>query len=34
MIALDGNSAEDVTALRRVVLVMKGGVVYRSPPIG
>lgn len=30
LIALDGNPAEDITALRRVVFVMKGGVVYRN----
>ena len=34
LIALDGNPAEDITALRRVVFVMKGGVVHRNeaPP--
>jgi imidazolonepropionase-like amidohydrolase len=30
LIALDGNPATDITALRRVVFVMKGGVVYRN----
>jgi imidazolonepropionase-like amidohydrolase len=30
LIALDGNPLEDITALRRVVFVMKGGVVYRN----
>jgi imidazolonepropionase-like amidohydrolase len=29
IIALDGNPLEDLTAVRRVVFVMKGGVVYR-----
>ncbi len=28
IIALDGNPLEDITAVRRVVFVMKGGVVY------
>lgn len=32
LIALDGNPATDITALRRVVFVMKGGVVYRNEP--
>jgi imidazolonepropionase-like amidohydrolase len=32
LIALDGNPATDITALRRVVFVMKGGVVYRNDP--
>ena len=30
LIGVDGNPAEDITALRRVVLVMKGGVVYKN----
>lgn len=30
IIALDGNSIKDITAVRRVVFVMKGGVVYAS----
>jgi len=34
LIALDGNPATDITALRRVIFVMKGGVVYRSDPRG
>ena len=30
MIALDGNPLTDITAVRRVVFVMKGGVVYKN----
>lgn len=30
IIALDGNPLEDIAAVRRVVFVMKGGVVYRQ----
>jgi imidazolonepropionase-like amidohydrolase len=30
LIALDGDPLEDITAVRRVVFVMKGGVVYRN----
>jgi imidazolonepropionase-like amidohydrolase len=30
IIALDGNPLEDITAVRRVVFVMKGGEVYRN----
>jgi len=30
IIALDGDPLKDITAVRRVVFVMKGGVVYRS----
>lgn len=30
LIAVDGNPLDDITALSRVVFVMKGGVVYRS----
>jgi hypothetical protein len=29
-IALDGNPLTDITAVRRVVFVMKGGVVYKN----
>ena len=31
IIAVDGNPLEDITALRRVVFVMKGGKVFKSP---
>src|SRR5207248_5487610 len=30
IIALDGDPLRDITAVRRVVFIMKGGVVYRS----
>lgn len=30
IIALDGNPVNDITAVRRVVFVMKGGVVYKN----
>jgi imidazolonepropionase-like amidohydrolase len=33
IIALDGDPLKDITAVRRVVFVMKGGVVYKSVPI-
>jgi imidazolonepropionase-like amidohydrolase len=32
IIALDGDPLKDITAVRRVVFVMKGGVVYRNGP--
>jgi imidazolonepropionase-like amidohydrolase len=32
LIALDGNPLQDITALRRVMFVMKGGVVYKLTP--
>ena len=32
LIALDGDPLKDITAVRRVVFVMKGGVVYKSVP--
>src|SRR5437773_12413912 len=32
IIALDGDPLKDITAVRRVVFVMKGGVVYTSVP--
>jgi len=32
IIALDGDPLKDITAVRRVVFVMKGGVVYKSVP--
>jgi len=31
IIALDGDPLKDITAVRRVVFVMKGGIVYKSP---
>jgi len=30
IIALDGNPLTDITAVRRVAFVMKGGVVYKN----
>jgi imidazolonepropionase-like amidohydrolase len=33
LIAVEGNPAEDIRALSRVVFVMKGGRVYKSPPV-
>ena len=32
IIAIDGDPLKDITAVRRVVFVMKGGVVYRNEP--
>ena len=32
IIALDGDPLKDITAVRRVVFVMKGGVVYKNNP--
>ena len=34
IIALDGNPLEDLTAVQRVVFVMRGGVVYKWPGAG
>jgi imidazolonepropionase-like amidohydrolase len=34
IIALDGNPLKDITAGRRVVLVMKGGIVYKNAAQG
>jgi imidazolonepropionase-like amidohydrolase len=34
IIALDGDPVKDITAVRRVVFVMKGGVVYKVPSGG
>jgi imidazolonepropionase-like amidohydrolase len=31
VIAIQGNPVEDITALRKVTFVMKGGIVYRRP---
>ena len=33
LIAVSGNPLQDITALRRVILVMRAGVVYKSPGI-
>jgi imidazolonepropionase-like amidohydrolase len=30
IIALDGDPVKDITAVRRVVFVMKGGIVYKN----
>ena len=32
IIALNGDPLQDITAVRRVVFVMKGGVVYKNEP--
>jgi imidazolonepropionase-like amidohydrolase len=34
IIALDGDPLKDITAVRRVVFVMKGGIVYKNSPGG
>jgi imidazolonepropionase-like amidohydrolase len=34
IIALDGDPLKDITAVRRVIFVMKGGVVYKNVPRG
>jgi imidazolonepropionase-like amidohydrolase len=34
IIALDGDPLKDITAVRRVVFVMKGGVVYTNSARG
>src|SRR5262249_10895868 len=34
IIALDGDPVKDITAVRRVAFVMKGGVVYKAPGNG
>jgi imidazolonepropionase-like amidohydrolase len=34
IIALDGDPLKDITAVRRVVFVMKGGIVYQNAPPG
>src|SRR6185436_1457532 len=34
IIALDGDPLKDITAVRRVVFVKKGGVVYKNTPRG
>jgi imidazolonepropionase-like amidohydrolase len=33
IIALDGDPLRDLTAVRRVVFVMRGGVVYKWAPV-
>jgi imidazolonepropionase-like amidohydrolase len=33
IIALDGDALKDITAVRRVVFVMKGGKVYKNQSI-
>jgi imidazolonepropionase-like amidohydrolase len=34
IIALDGDPLKDITAVRRVVFVMKGGIVYKNSARG
>jgi imidazolonepropionase-like amidohydrolase len=34
IIALDGDPLKDITAVRRVVFVMKGGIIYKNAPHG
>jgi imidazolonepropionase-like amidohydrolase len=34
LVATDGNPLDDITAVRRVVFVMKGGHVFRFSPAG
>ena len=34
IIALDGDPLKDITAVRRVVFVMKGGIVYKNSAHG
>jgi imidazolonepropionase-like amidohydrolase len=34
IIALDGDPLKDITAVRRVVFVMKGGIVYKNTARG
>ena len=34
IIALDGDPREDITAVRRVTFVMKGGIVYKNAARG
>jgi len=34
IIALDGDPLKDITVVRRVAFVMKGGVVYKNVPRG
>ena len=34
IIALDGDPRQDITAVRRVLFVMKGGVIYKNSVAG
>jgi len=32
LIAVEGDPSKDITALRQVAFIMRGGRVYKSPP--